>query len=897
MTGAGDRGSMEIIVSHNHLDFDGLASMVAAKKLYPQAELVFVGGLSANVQQFMALHKDTIAVRRLREIALDAVRRVVVVDTHSAPRLGELSDWIVGREIDIHFYDHHTLKSDRLHGSVEQCEPVGATVTLLVEKIQAQKIQLSGLEATLLALGIYEDTGRLTFSTTTARDARAVAFLLERGANLEIVSNFIELTLDAQQKLLLNEWLNSITHYSIKGLDIAIASAIREEGLGNLDFLAHKLSDVEGSEVLICIAQMGKNVYLIVRSRSEQFSASELCSYFGGGGHPRAASATIKRSDQGAVLQKLHEILPKMVHASVVARDIMSTPVKTITPDLTIAEAGKLLLRYGHTGFPVVEDDKIMGMITRRDIEKARMHKLEHAPVKGFMARKIVFAGTDTPLAELQKLMVLHDIGRVPILAEDGKLIGLVSRTDVLKIFHGEDYQHHHVLLYEDSSEATESCQLTRNIAPILAAELSPAMIGLLRQAGEVADSINAAVYIVGGFVRDILMQVKNFDVDFTVEINGIEFAQAMGDQLSARVRIHKRFGTAVLVLPDGFKIDIATARREFYEFPAALPRVERATLRQDLYRRDFTINAIAVQLNGDCFGDLIDFFGGEKDLRQGMIRILHSLSFIEDPTRIIRAIRFEQRYNFQIEEQTLGILREAVAGKFLSRLSPHRIRTELVLILQENNPVPTVRRMVELAVMDQIAPMIEFNHEFWRMLNRIPKVIEQARTLVGEQIVAGIERWIIYWLILFHQSAEDQGSRVIRHFHLPKKAAGMVETAYALERQLTGLGLPPRKIKMSTLHGILKQSPPEIILYLMARTSSRAWQSRLLQYLRAVVTDRPLLSGEDLKQKGIPPGPIYSELLKAVASARFDGLILTREEEEQFIDNWLARKEGNNEH
>ncbi|HBK53891.1 MAG TPA: poly(A) polymerase, partial [Syntrophomonas wolfei] len=265
------------------------------------------------------------------------------------------------------------------------------------------------------------------------------------------------------------------------------------------------------------------------------------------------------------------------------ARDIMSTPVKTIPQNISMEEAGRIMLRYGHTGMPVVEGEKMIGVISRRDVDKAKIHDLGHAPIKGFMSSGVLSVAPDTPVGEIQRMMVEYDVGRLPV-TDNNRLMGIVSRTDILRTLHGDDYPEDHEVLYSFTGEENQNC------LAIMQERMPSRLIATLRLAGEMAESIGSRVYCVGGFVRDFFLRVPNFDVDLVVEGDGEELARKMARHLGGKARIHERFRTAALILPDGTKIDISTARTEYYEFPAALPKVEKASIREDMYRRDFTI-------------------------------------------------------------------------------------------------------------------------------------------------------------------------------------------------------------------------------------------------------------------------------------------------------------------
>ena len=313
---------------------------------------------------------------------------------------------------------------------------------------------------------------------------------------------------------------------------------------------------------------------------------NEVLYPLGGRGQEKAASAVIKGKSCQAVADLILAIITDKIRPAVIARDIMSTPVKTIAQYRTMEDAGRIMLRYGHTGMPVVDGDQMVGMISRRDADKAIVHELGHAPVKGFMTTEVVSISPDTPLSEVQKMVVEYDIGRLPVV-DEGRLVGIVSRTDILRILHGEDCPEDHELLYSFSEGGIE------NFKQLMQQRLPEGIYSILRQAGEIAEELDSTVYCVGGYVRDLLLHVPNFDVDLVVEGEGRELAIRLAMRLSGKVRIHDRFATATVILNDGTKIDVATARTEYYEFPAALPMVEKSSIREDMYRRDFTINTL----------------------------------------------------------------------------------------------------------------------------------------------------------------------------------------------------------------------------------------------------------------------------------------------------------------
>jgi tRNA nucleotidyltransferase (CCA-adding enzyme) len=302
-----------------------------------------------NVAEFMALHKDTLNVRTVRDIDPDLVKRIILVDTKSAGRLDKLAGLLAKPGVETHIYDHHPRGEGDAMGKVEVVEMVGATTTLLVEKMIEMGINITPMEATVFSLGIYEDTGSLVFPSTTPRDAGAVAYLLGKGANLAVVAEFLERPLTEGQRALLKALLVSAEHYEINGIKILIAKGTVDEFVGGLDLLTHKLVDFSHLDAVFTVVEMDDRVYIVARSSIPEVSVKEVLEVLGGGGHPAAASAIIKNAKVDQVADLLLEAIRLKVRPPVTAAEIMSSPVKTITPETVIEEAGRLMLRYGHT--------------------------------------------------------------------------------------------------------------------------------------------------------------------------------------------------------------------------------------------------------------------------------------------------------------------------------------------------------------------------------------------------------------------------------------------------------------------------------------------------------------------------------------------------------------------
>ncbi|OPZ75289.1 MAG: CCA-adding enzyme [Firmicutes bacterium ADurb.Bin456] len=874
---------MEIITTHTNADLDALASMVAAKKLYPDAVMVFPGTLLRNVEEFMALHKDTLNIKTVKEIKPAFVQKVILVDTKTPGRLDKLAGLLQKPGVQIHIYDHHPRCEGDVRGDLEVISMVGATTTLLIEKIRELNLPVTPLEATVFALGIYEDTGSLTFSNTTSRDAEAVSFLLAQGANLSVVANFLDRPLTEKQRLLLKTLLVSAEHHDVNGIRFLLARGDTDEFVGGLDLLTHKLVDFAHLDAVFTVVEMEECVYVVARSSVPEVNVKDILEEIGGGGHPSAASAIVRKAKVEKVADRLLEIIRTRIKPPATASSIMSSPVKTITLNTEIGEAGRIMLRYGHSGLPVLKGEDVVGVISRRDVEKALQHGLGHAPVKGFMTNHLVSVSPEEPVSGVRELMIRHDIGRLPVLQE-GKLVGIVSRTDVLRILHGE-IQNRHQKVYSAYNHSIRY----KNIRELLYRGLPEEYIGIMEQAGAIASRLGYRVYAAGGVVRDLLLGMECLDIDLVVEGDGIELAQALGQYYDSRVRIHPKFHTATVLFPAGQQVDVATARVEFYQYPAAMPQVETSSLHQDLYRRDFTINAMAVSLNDNDFGEIVDFFGGREDLERGLIRVLHNLSFIEDPIRLLRGVRFEKRYYMSLEPQTLKLAKEAVRGKMLAKVSRERIWEELKHILREQRPGLALSRLRELEIFESLFPAIDYT-PLGPVLDELPLSLNVLRA--WDPVERG-EPWMSYLIVLLHLTGQEQADALCRHYNLANRQREKVnKTLGGWRRAVDSLS----RGNGATMGELVKQVanlPLEAYPLLLTYLPDYASRSRFRKVLAAVYYDRPAINGGDLLSLGFKPGPSFKAAMEALWQARLDGLVRTRQEELSYVKEYLAGYEG----
>ena len=881
---------MRVITTHLNADFDSLASMIAARKLYPDAVMVFPGSQEKSVREFIS---QTLIYRydfqKAKNIDLTKVDMLIVVDTRSTERIGHLAACLGNPGIRVHIYDHHPATFGDLQGEVEMVRDVGSTTTLLVEEMKRQEIEISAEEATIFGLGIYEDTGSLTHLTTTPDDLFAAAWLLEKGAKLDIIAQFITYDLTTTQVELLHSLMKTATQYTIQGIPIVVVTLSLPSYVDDFAMIARRFMHMENLDTLFALISMADRIYLIARSRIAEVNVGIIARDLGGGGHATAASATLRDMTLTEAQEKLIHSLHRHVLPQPIAREMMSKPAITIPADTTIAEANEILTRYSITAMPVLspiivaEHDKaipprsILGIISRMVVEKAIHHDLGALPVSAYMTSDIATLPLDANLAEIQELIIEHRQRLIPIV-DNGVLQGIITRTDLLNRLVNDPAHLPKDLLHESEHPSLER---KRNLNSIIVECLNKPMIELLQRIGGVADDLKYNAFAVGGFVRDLLLKKSNLDLDVVIEGDGIQFAMQLARKLQGRIKTHERFGTAMIMLPDGTKVDVATARLEYYEYPAALPTVELSSIKLDLYRRDFTINAMAIQLNPEHFGTLIDFFNCQNDLNHRSIKVLHNLSFVEDPSRIFRAIRFEARMNFEIAPHTRRLIHNAVSMGLFGKTDDPRFFSELRQILSEEDPVPAIQRLAEFNLFPflwpDLRPHMKVDRRFLHILHQTQRAISWFRLLYLDE---PCQNWMVYLLAVMSRSPDEVLIAFCNRFVIPQKIADRLLWQKTHVEKTVNLLSRREVVANSEIYWLLKELSVEGLLYLMALARKNQVKKAVSNYVTKLRYTRTDLTGNDLMALGYRPGPDFKMILNDLLDARLDDQISSREEE-----------------
>lgn len=741
---------MEVIVTHTNTDFDALASLILAAKIYPEAQLVLPGACEENVRNFLNQYPHRLNIKKSKHIKLDKVTRLILVETRQPSRIGKFEALTDGR-IPIHIYDHHPAQEGDIKGEVMEVKELGATVSIILEKIKEQNITISALEATIAALGIYEDTGSLTFPTTTPQDIFAVAYLISSGADLSIIAKSLGRELTPEQIFILNDLLRSQQEHQIDNTKIVIAKVLIDKYIGDLSILANKMVGMESLEVLFCIIGFEDRIHLIARSRTDKVDVGEILALIGGGGHKNAASGTIRQLSIEEVEKKLLEILQ-------------------------------------------------------------------------------IKLGTPTPPFQLHP----------------------------------------------------------RNIKQLMKNSLPEPIQNILKLVGEVGDLLKVNVYVVGGFVRDLLLGKPTFDVDIVVEGDGIEFATKLTQKTCAHYKTHERFKTAKVIFKEGFKIDIASARKEVYKHPAALPTINTGGIYNDMLRRDFSINAMAIQLNSANYGNLIDFVGGEKDLKEGVIRVLHDKSFIDDPTRIFRAIRFACRHEFKLSKKTKELITKSATPNVFLHLSKQRLRDELILILNDDNPKEAILQLHQLDLLKYIHLSLQFGERQATLFKKISHTLFYLELIIGHK---PIQKWLIYLLALIDNLSKEEASEFMQHLKFTKRQLQTVIQDKEISQIVMNFLKKHKKPTPSKLYQHLIGIPLEILIFIMAKVDAFENEDVALQvkkqivfFLTELVNTTVSITGNDLKKLGIKPSPVYKEILDKILAEKLDGKLKTKTDELRYV-------------
>ena len=869
---------MQLITSHLNTDFDSLASMIAIQKLYPDAVICPPGAMSRKVRDFMAKQGATWASRLLKpkKIPLDEVTLMVVADTRSRSRIGPFAALTGRTDVEVHVYDHHPPTPDDIPASKFVYEPIGAATTMILEQLLLNRKEITPEEATLFATGIYDDTGAFTYETTTERDIAAVSYLRELGADLSGVLAQVESGMSPEDRKLLDTLAENIREIYINGAKVCLTWAETDDYVQGLSVLVNRLKDYSDSHVTIAVVNNGgKKLNVIARSVEGILNVKEFLMPYGGSGHYQAGSATL--TDRGA--QELLDEIERRLYAAIApmmkVSDIMTSPVIAVGVDAKVDEGYRTMLRFGVKSLPVISDEgEVVGMMTRKDLDKAHLHGLDRADISDFMTRGIISLSTEASIDEAHRMMATYGFEKMPVLDRDGKLAGTLSRSTLLKaLYHSGQFAG------EENKRDSDGFLWVENVANLMEESFSLKTLSLLRRVGAKAQELGMKAYLVGGTVRDVLMGVSNTDIDISVEGDAEKLVMSW-DEPGCRATLHGRYKTGTIIFPDGEKVDVATARREFYEYAAATPTVQNSSLRQDLGRRDFTVNAMSISLSEDDWGTLTDNFGGRADLKDKLLKILHNLSFVEDPSRVLRGIRLEQRLNMRFEDNTMRLLKSAVRGGLLDLLSTTRIRAELEVNAKESCFRKIVMRMQELGVWNALFTGMNVGPATYHRLRVLEHFMKQSN--VHGINFKGME-WIVKMAVVFTDSKPEVRFSAMDRMSLNPGEREQLTKCFTQWPNVEKFCAGSKNVKNSEAYLFFKDYSPVQLLYWLTCLKSREARRLVVEHLELWVGYKGNMTGKDLQAMGLK-GKEIGDALAMIKLAVIDGEIRSLEDEIQYV-------------
>jgi tRNA nucleotidyltransferase (CCA-adding enzyme) len=715
---------------------------------------------------------------------------------------------------------------------------------------------------------------------------------LEQGAQVSVVRRFLDIPLSEQQIRLYEQLQNNAEWLRVEGQTIVVSAVEAPEGFDDeISAVAHRLRDALTPDGMILLVRLKYNhVQLVARSSTDRVDVSVVAREFGGGGHSRAAAATIMDRPLDDVLREVIELLPSASMPATKVSTIMSHGVQTVSSTATVSSAAEQMQRSGHEGYPVVDatTGKLVGLLTRRIVDRTMSHQLGNVPVSQVMRAGQITVRPSDSVEKLQRLMIEEGWGQVPVVSDEedaegpAHLLGVVTRTDLINLLTKRVQR-------DDIPEMSE----------LLANNLSPAVWSLVRAVSQIASEMNQALYFVGGLVRDLLLSVTAKDIDMVVEGDAIALVRRLRERYGGGIRSHAQFGTAKWLLTadvwqrlvsderlvaderhpvDEFPaseemlsgdqpmvIDFVTARSEFYTRPSALPEVERGSIKLDLHRRDFTINTLAIRLDGAYLGELSDFYGGLRDLEAKLIRVLHSLSFIDDPTRILRAVRLEQRLDFQIERRTAELIASALP--MIGRVTGERLRNELSLCLEEKKRAAMMARLADIGVLHQIQPDFEWQAATADSLANAERILAEPMWL---ESLGGESAVFVYFALIMLPLSPHIRAEVMDRLKVRKSTRDDLTLLQSLMADANSLSADTRP---SEAVKVLRPYPARVLVVALAELGPDSTPGRqIAQYYSEWRHVRTVLNGNDLLEMGLVAGPQVGYLLDRLLAARLDG-------------------------
>ena len=856
---------VKIVTTHPNADLDAFGAMVALRLVHPDLTAWFPGAQEVTLRTLLHSRLYRLPEISTRDLEQTDISEVFVVDADGLDRLGPLKEMILRRRPPLTVFDHHPAEPHFPDWARVHTMACGSVSTLLTHWLMEQHAPIPSLEASLILMGIYEDTGNFRFLETTEKDFQAAAHLSFCGADLALIRRYLVQELNPDQRGILDRFVQDRESHTVNGFRVTLGPAVVTRFVEDIAFVVHRFVEMMGEEIFVALVEQDGKITVIGRSRDPRVDISVILRELGGGGHPGAASAIVKGHTLIEVKEQLLEILKRRLPSRTQARAIMTPRVHAAGPKTPVREALETLNLHRINALPVVDGGKPLGAVTRQLVDRAIGHGLAEAPCEDIMEAGVAAVSPEAAVETFQE-EILERGRRFILVEQDGMVSGIITRMDIFRNLLGP--------------EGTGGDRQTPRVVEVrknLENRVPQPWLERLRAMGEIAADMGMQVWLVGGIVRDLMLSLPVSDVDVVVEGQGIRFGRTLEARLGGRFHPHEKFLTGVLVFPDGSRVDIATARKETYARPGALPEVEASAIKHDLYRRDFSVNTLVIALNPGEFGRLKDHFGGLQDLKGRTIRVLHSLSFIEDPTRAFRAVRLCERLNFRLSSDTEKLIRVALKNKVFDHLSGFRLWEEVELLLKLPDAYRALERLEALGLLSALHPRLSLSAETRALYLSAQEVLHWAHiegAVPDHPAVFGL-------LSLLGPLDDGELAAVAARFAFEGERRALVEGHRRVARDLN-IGLYRAELP-SQLFTALRLAGLPFILWTMAAFNDPVQREKIKLFVTTLRHTTLLIRGRDLMAKGAPAGPELKEALEKTLLAKMDGVIASREEELAF--------------
>ena len=873
-----DKKDLDLVYLMEGTDLDALASAFGITLLEKGTKIVLPNGYSSSVRLALKNFENefkpiTIKKSDIKKFVKDNFRidKLFITDSHDVEEAIENLEDLIDEDTTIYIFDHHPIdEGDKFPKANYIIEKTGSATTIVVKKLIEKGVKLNPPQSTILALGIYEDTGSFKYDITTPQDLRITAYLLENGANLNEIKEILEKGISSNQLAIIKQLADNIQTLRLDGKEVIISTAYSRKYIPDISDKLGLIKPFQEVDAFFALITANGKTSIIARSKSKDIDVGEILSYFGGGGHHSAASAKVKGFTIWEIKNYLETLLFGTTFMKIKIKDVMYRGIKAFSLDTKLKNLKGYIEKFNF--IPVIDkNEKFIGIANSKTISEALRLGQENLTLNELILDDVITFSPNMNVAEAERLMISSNQEYFPVL-EKGKVIGFVSRWHLLKIIYGQ-----HIISEEDSFISRERIKpRILKYEDKLRKHLPESIVNELKNIGILARKIGYRVYLVGGIVRDIVMGRENLDIDIIVEGDAINLVKKYAKEKNYKYGVYGEFLTAQLFLKDGTKIDFATARTELYTQPGAYPKVKKATLKEDLYRRDFTINTLAIELTDGDFGNLIDYFNALKDIKEGMIRVLKQLSFIEDPIRIFRALRFAGRFNFKLGKTTERLLKVAVDENILQHAPTKRVNQELNYIFNEENVLEILALMDKYKVLKRIIPNFFSFKDKERLLNNLKHLLTTYEIIFKYKP----DKTLNYLLALLYHLPLDIAYKFLERYQFYNKRRPF-QLFYEVKNRFNNI-----PDKDSELYRLIKSIPKDLLIFISALNDKNDFPERVIGILQKLQNKSWLISGRDLIALGLKPSPLFSKIIEDVLEKYLDNEIKNKREALEYVKN-----------